>query len=78
MKNIIKITLIVLILLLFCVVIFYLADKKDSCLDTGICSEGVEVNTQYGKMKVNEENCLKYNWKWDNNKKWCDFNSQKN
>ena len=47
---------------------------KDTCLDTSICKEGLEINTEYGLIKINKENCLKYNWVWDNEKKSCNLN----
>lgn len=78
MKNIIKFVLIFFVFTLSLVVYLYFTDKKDSCLDTGICSEGVEINTQYGKIMVNEESCLKYHWVWNKDKQWCDFRTQKN
>ncbi len=44
---------------------------KDFCLDNSICREGLKVNTKYGIIKINEENCLKYNWNWDKKSKIC-------
>lgn len=34
----------------------------DGCLDSGDCAEGLFINTEYGKIEINKENCLKYNW----------------
>lgn len=45
---------------------------KDSCLDIGICKEGLEINSKYGLIQINEENCLKYNWKWKDG--YCSVN----
>lgn len=73
MKKIFKKILIFLFLAFFCISYCYLTDKKDSCLDTGICPEGIEINTEYGKLIINEQNCIKYHWKWNKNKQWCDF-----
>ncbi len=78
MKNIVKFLLAFFAVILSLVVCFYFTDKKDSCLDIGICSEGLEINTEYGKIKVNEENCLKYYWIWNKDKRWCDFRTQNN
>ena len=46
----------------------------DFCLDTGICKEGIEINTEYGKVKINKSNCIKYNWQWDNKNETCKLN----
>ena len=48
--------------------------NKDTCLDTSICKEGLEINTEYGLVKINKENCLKYNWFWNDKKKSCNLN----
>ena len=48
--------------------------NTDVCLDSGLCAENLEVNTEYGLIKINKENCLKYNWKWDEKKKHCNLN----
>ena len=47
--------------------------EKDSCLDTSICKQGIEVNTEYGFVEINYENCLKYGWKWREETKSCDM-----
>ena len=47
---------------------------KDTCLDSSICKEGMEVNTEYGLIKINENNCLKYGWIWDEKIKSCNLN----
>lgn len=44
---------------------------KDICLDCGICKEGLELNTNYGLVTINKENCMKYNWLWNEEKKYC-------
>ena len=43
----------------------------DFCLDTGICKERLDINTKYGKIKINKSNCLKHNWQWDDVNKTC-------
>ena len=43
----------------------------DFCLDTGICVENLELNTEIGKIIINKENCLKYNWEWNEEKRFC-------
>ncbi len=45
------------------------------CLDTGICAQGLKINTEHGRIKINKENCLKYGWEWDEKRKWCDLRS---
>jgi len=46
-------------------------DKQDFCLDTGVCAENLEINTEYGKITVNKDNCIKHNWIWDDENKTC-------
>ncbi len=46
-------------------------DDKDFCLDSGICTQGQLINTEYGKIQINKENCLKYNWTWNEERKYC-------
>ncbi len=48
--------------------------KQASCLEDGICFEGAEVYRKGQKIIINKENCLKYGWKWDEKRKWCDLN----
>ena len=66
------------LIVIFCCLIFFnnipifnnIFDK-DFCLDNSKCREGLEVNTKYGLIKINEANCLKYNWNWDKKSKIC-------
>lgn len=46
-------------------------DDKDFCLDSGICTQGQLINTEYEKIQINKENCLKYNWTWNEERKYC-------
>lgn len=46
-------------------------DDLDTCLDVGICAQGLEINTEYGLVEINQENCLRYNWKWNDKSKYC-------
>ena len=74
--KIVKITVAILLVLcgiIFSIFLLYFFNDKDSCLDTSICKEGLEINTEYGLIKVNKENCLKYNWKWDDKSKYCNM-----
>lgn len=57
---------------ILCIYIYW-NDDKDICLDTSLCKEGLEVNTEYGLIKINKENCIKYNWKWIENSKMCNM-----
>lgn len=36
----------------------------DTCIDTGICKEGVETKIDNELNKINKENCLKYHKEW--------------
>lgn len=47
----------------------------DTCLDMNYCAEGLEINTNQGKMKINKENCLKHGYKWNDKKKYCIINN---
>ena len=52
----------ILIIILFLSLFFLLKIiNTDVCLDSGLCTENLEVNTEYGLIKINKENCLKYN-----------------
>lgn len=51
---------------------------KDTCLDSSICKEGLEINTEYGLIKINKNNCLKYGWIWDEKRKRCNMKYRKN
>ena len=77
--NIIIILFLIILALLIFIFLYlfklYLSDEQDSCLDTSICKEGFEINTEYGLIKINKENCLKYNWKWDEISKRCNINN---
>ena len=44
----------------------------DTCIDDGICSEGVKL----GKNVVTKEFCLQHDYEWNDNKKWCDMNKK--
>ena len=48
--------------------------NTDVCLDSGFCAENLEINTEYGLIKINKENCLKYGWKWDEKNIYCNTN----
>jgi hypothetical protein len=72
-----KIKLLIIFIITILPVLFlisYLKDDKDFCLDTAICKEGLEINTEHGRILVNKENCEKYNWIWDDENKMCDMN----
>lgn len=65
---------VIIITLIFCILlVIYFFDNKDACLDTGICKDGLKINTEYGLIKINKENCLKYNWKWEDKSKYCNM-----
>ena len=55
-----------------CINCFY---KTDTCLDTNRCEKGVILNTEYGLLEINEENCIKLKGVWINNKV-CEFNKK--
>ena len=45
------------------------AINEDSCLDTGICAEGLK----FGENILTKEYCLKKHFKWDDKRKECDM-----
>lgn len=54
---------------------FYTNNDYDTCLDTGFCKSGIEINTEYGKVKIDKTNCLKYKWKWYEKENACFVNN---
>lgn len=68
--------LILLLIFAACIVFFimYFFDDTDYCLDTNICQEGYKINTEYGLVEINKQNCLKYGWVWFESAKACDIN----
>lgn len=68
--KIIILSFLILFILIFGV-FYVIKDDKDICLDSGICREGLIINTQYGEISINKENCIKYNWLWNNEKRFC-------
>lgn len=66
-----------LLLLLFISLLLFLflyKDDNDFCLDSGICAENLQHNTEYGLITINEETCDKYYWKWDSKRHYCNVN----
>lgn len=47
------------------------AFKVDLYFDNGYCYEGIKYNTRQATITINKENCLKYDWKWDEKRKMC-------
>lgn len=47
--------------------------EKDSCLDSAICKQGLNINTEHGLIKINYDNCVKYGYKWLEEIKSCDM-----
>lgn len=68
--KIIVLTFLILFILIFGV-FYVIKDDKDICLDSGICRECLIINTQYGEISINKENCIKYNWLWNDEKRFC-------
>ncbi len=70
-----KIFMIILFIFSIFVTMFfnYFLGNKDFSFDMDIYPEGYEINTEYGLIKINKENCLKYNWKWLEKDKMCNM-----
>jgi|GEM_PF-3176817 len=49
------------------------------CLDSGgaYCAEGVKTKIDEDLVEINKENCLKYNREWDDDRKWCNLNRER-
>ena len=45
----------------------------DACLDSGICTEGLSLNTENGSIIVNEQTCIENDGKWIEERKVCSF-----
>lgn len=46
----------------------------DMCYDNAICSENIEINyAGYGKILITRENCLRYGWGWNEEKRFCNI-----
>ena len=73
--KIIVLSFFILFILIFGV-FYVIKDDKDICLDSGICREGLIINTQYGEISINKENCIKYNWFWNDEKRFCKIQSE--
>ena len=73
--KIIVLSFLILFILIFGV-FYVIKDDKDICLDSGICREGLIINTQYGEISINKENCIKYNWLWNDEKRFCKIHSE--
>ena len=69
MKEILLLLLLIFMVLSF--ILFLYKDDKDFCLDSGICAENLQLNTDYGLITITEESCKKYNWKWDSKRHYC-------
>jgi len=73
--KIIVLSFLILFILIFGV-FYVIKDDKDICLDSGICREGLIINTQYREISINKENCIKYNWLWNDEKRFCKIESE--
>lgn len=76
-KGCLRKILMFMVLFLICAILaikmlHYLGIESDYCIEDGDCEEGRIVNTEkYGKVLINKENCLKYNWEWYEKQKYC-------
>ena len=73
--KIIVLSFLILFILIFGV-FYVIKNDKDICLDSGICREGLIINTQYREISINKENCIKYNWLWNDEKRFCKIESE--
>lgn len=44
------------------------------CIDMGICPEEITMKNAEGVLfEINKENCIKYDYKWDEQNRSCDM-----
>ncbi len=75
-KDLLFFLVLSMIILVFLCSITYIFPKIydkdiDYCLDTGMCKQGLEINTEYGKIKIDRDVCIKYHWIWIENAESC-------
>lgn len=47
------------------------------CIDMGICPEGIKMKNDEGVLfEINKENCIKYDYQWNEQNRSCDMNSK--
>lgn len=71
------ITTIITILIIVLIIGGYSISQKfenKTCLNDGDCKTGLTIPTQYGDIKINHQNCLKYKWIWNEDNKSCKIN----
>ena len=44
---------------------------SDYCIEDGDCKEGRKINSEFGKIIINKENCEKHNWAYNEIRKEC-------
>lgn len=44
---------------------------SDICIDSGVCQEGVKVQTEKAVFVITKESCKKYGYKWNEKRKDC-------
>ena len=49
---------------------------QDVCLDTGLCKEGLELNTENGIITINDQTCKENNGIWIAEKQVCCFKAK--
>lgn len=47
--------------------------NMETCIDTGICPEGLNIKIDGELVEINKDNCLKYNRQWDDIRKTCNI-----
>ena len=77
-KDLFYLMLILALLFVFMYIILNIYSKifdidKDNCISFGFCKFGQEINTEYGKIKIDKRSCLKYNWNWIEEQNSCNI-----
>ncbi len=78
-KGVFRKLCIPVVLIIFCFVgVIVFPDipelRSDYCIEDGECEEGRVIWHDDEEILINKENCLKYNWVWHDEKKYCDVN----
>jgi len=45
--------------------------RSDYCIEDGDCEEGRIIYHNDNEIIINKDNCLKYNWEWNEKKRFC-------
>lgn len=73
MKKILTIATIAIFFVAFIAYEVLIIDDQDLCLDSGVCKAGLELNTEKGKIIINQQTCQEINGEWQEELNRCKF-----